>query len=436
MEDTSCIWEAAPAVTPDQLEELNQKMKRQKYGVWALLLFINVTFISTYLVWPSSRFHHFVANSMTYINTFMMFRITFNSARDYMFPKTASQEEVVTPKTPESLAILMTCYDETEQEIKNSLDSLVTQAGLKKHRQAMFVVCDGKKRKGAGMQKTTAEILEHDVFVNRTPKKTIKNAYMGWRRRHVDVDIFTGTYANMPFCCIIKHENQAKRDSLIMVRSFLLKHNSRHERPRTIFNPETFNTLSTWLFEAAKIDVVDHIIGIDADTVFHPSCIKYMVEEARRPQTTAVLGYMEVNFNSRKIPSFWDILQNSQYFVRQRALRVYQSTITERCTCLAGCCHLLKVCETNCGDEVLLGPFGYYPGPKDNLWRHLIAKVGEDRHHASLVHSRKPEAKMRMAEKAIAYTNVPQSLSAYLNQRRRWSSSAILHRPGNRQVGP
>lgn len=363
---------------------------------------------------------------MTYINTFPLLCLTFYEIRQRLSPR-VSTPQTVPATAAESLVFLMTCYDETEQEIKNSLDSIATQAGLEKHRKALIVVCDGKSRKPAGMQKTTAEILEHDVFVDHRPKATFTNAYMGWRRRPVDVDIFTGTYAGLPFCCIVKHENQAKRDGLLMVRTFLFNHNRRDKRPTTIFSPDTFAYLSSWLAGAADMKVVDHIIGIDADTSFHPSCTKYLVEEARRPQTTAVVGYMEVNFSNRTIPTLWDLFQNAQYFMRQRALRAYQSMVTERCTCLPGCCHLMKVCETNCGDEVLLGQLGYFPGLEDNLWAHLISKNGEDRHHASLVHSTKPEAKMRVAPKAIAYTNVPQSLWEFLNQRRRWNLSTLTN---------
>jgi len=359
---------------------------------------------------------------MSYVNAFMMLSFTIHQVRQYFSPRAPPPEtSSIPPPAAENLAVIMTCYDETEQEIRNSLDSLAAQMGLEKNKKVIIVICDGNTKKAEGMSKTTADILEQDVFVDHTRKRTFKNAYIGWKRRYVDVDIFTGTYESLPYCCIIKHENQAKRDSLLMVRSFLWKQKlqqTRVIRPDSIFSPQVFDALSTWLVQDAEIKSVDHMVGIDADTVFHPRCIQYLLEEARRPGTIAVVGDIEVSFNNSKFPTFWSLYQNGNYFMSQRARRMYESHFTERAICLSGCCHLMKVCEVNCGDSVLAGPFGYYPGPDDNLWSHLLAKIGEDRHHASVVHSRNPAAKMRFAQKAIAYTRLSRTtgLASHLSR--------------------
>lgn len=332
------------------------------------------------------------------------------------------------------MALLLTCYDETAREITSSLDSLVAQTGLDGHRRALIVVCDGRRKTGAGMRKTTAEVLRDEVFFDRSTREpeTVRNAYVGWRRTMVDVDIFTGTYGGtLPFCCIIKHQNQSKRDSLLMVRSLLHKHNlrSRPSQPTStetgIFSPDALHVLSTWLSKGAGIDVCDYVVGVDADTILHPSCIHHLVDEARQSGAAGVCGNLEVNFQGR-VPTFWSLLTNAQFFAGQLINRRFQSLVTGRITCLTGCCQLLRVGGLNCGDqEVLAGPFGYYPGPSDNLWRQLIGKVGEDRHHTCIVHTTQPGARMTMAVQAVAYTNVPQSLGAFLNQRRRWTLSRL-----------
>lgn len=284
------------------------------------------------------------------------------------------------------------------------------------------------------MRKTTAEILRDEVFVDRNTHEplTIKNAYIGWRRAMVDVDIFTGTYGGaLPFCCIIKHENQSKRDSLIMARSLLHKHNLRRANTEGgedtgIFSLDALHTLSTWLAEGAGIDVCDYVVGVDADTVLHPSCVYHLVDEARRSGAVGVCGNLHVNFHGRRIPSFWSLLTNAQFFTGQLVNRRFQSLATGRITCLTGCCQLLRVGALNCGDrEVLAGPFGQYPGPSDGLWRQLIGKVGEDRHHTCVVITTRAEARTTLAVHAVAYTNVPQSLGTFLNQRRRWTLSRL-----------
>lgn len=318
----------------------------------------------------------------------------------------------------------------------------MAQTRLDGHKRALLVVCDGKKTRGAGARKTTAEILRDDVFAQDggqpAPVTTVRSAYMGWRRHAVDVDIFTGTYAgSLPFCCIVKHENQSKRDSLLMVRSLLHKHNTlrRGGDDKTgIFRPEALHTLSTWLARDGGIETCDYIVGVDADTELHHECVHHLVDEARRSGAAGVCGNLEVNHQKGpgrllgRVPGFWALLTNAQFFTGQLVNRRFQALATGRIACLTGCCQLLRVGALNGGDrEVLAGPFGRYPGPRDGLWRQLLGKVGEDRHHTCLFITTRPEARTSMAVRAVAYTKVPESLVPFLNQRRRWTQSRLAN---------
>lgn len=123
------------------------------------------------------------------------------------------------PATPETLMLIIPCYNETEEELRRSLDSLVEQKGLKGHKRACFIICDGRVR-GPGMQQTTADTLLYSILADKAYRVEMKNAYIGWDKKPMSIILQKGTYEGMPYMVIVKTQNQGKRDSLILLRSF------------------------------------------------------------------------------------------------------------------------------------------------------------------------------------------------------------------------
>lgn len=194
--------------------------------------------------------------------------------------KTFRPEKKFTVASPESLVLLIPCYNETKEELLKSLDSLVDQQEIDSHTRSIFVICDGKVR-GPGMEKTTADYLLQDIFTDYTSHELLPSAYVAWDQQYMDVVVRKGRYRGLPYICIIKQQNQGKRDGLIVVRSFLYNFNIRQERPEVIFSQRFFATMARFLLEEANTTHVDHLIGMDADTEFDLYCVSNLLKESR-----------------------------------------------------------------------------------------------------------------------------------------------------------
>lgn len=327
----------------------------------------------------------------------------------------------IIPTQPETLVFVVPCYNETPEELTRSLDSLADQTGIDQHPRAIMIICDGKVR-GPGMEKSTAEYLLEDLLEPRS-RKYIKGAYTAWDRKPMDVEVQSGVYKGLPYYCIIKQQNQGKRDSLIALRSFLYNFNIRNENPQVIFSPQFFGEMASYLIKEGGMENVTHLIGMDADTVFADDCISELLKESYYPHTIGVCGYVAVDF-TRGGWGLWNLYQSAEYTISQGLRRFHQSTVTHKVSCLPGCCQLLRVCETTCGNRILIDLFGYCPKPTDSLLKHIRATASEDRNHVCLMLSAFPKAQTRQALRARAFTDVPHSWSVFLSQRRRWTLGA------------
>lgn len=415
-ETTSVL--AAEAIDPKLIEKGKKKVARQKYMALAFIFSLNFMFIFASWYWPQLYYIYLPFISLPLVlNCVMIFNITAWTLKNKVWkPK----QEI--PEKPEQMVLLMPCYNETLEECTNSLDSLVNQINVEHHKKAIMVICDGKVR-GPGMEKTTGEYLNQDIFTDQYERKLIRAAYVAWDGQSMDVEVTRGMYKGIPFFCIVKQQNQGKRDSLIVVRSFVHNFNLRHQRPKVIFRPEFFKAMTDFLVKDAGMDHCEFLIGMDADTIFQEDCISHLVEEAHYPDTVGVCGNVVVDFTSGKW-NLWAIYQNAEYTIAQGLRRLHQSLCTKKVSCLPGCCQLLRVCEETCGDFILVQEFGYHPRPGDGIIKRIRATASEDRNHVCLMLMTFPKVKTRQALRAYAYTDVPKSFSVFLSQRRRWTLGA------------
>jgi chitin synthase len=300
----------------------------------------------------------------------------------FKLKNTILPESIIEPSHLESMVMVMPCYNETLDECTRSLDSLVYQTRIEENKKSIMVICDGRVR-GPGMEKTTAEYLMDDILVNRHRHETIKHAYKGWDGQDMDIEVTMGSYKGVPFYCIVKEKNKGKRDSLIVIRSFLYKFNIRHTNPGTIFSRRFFQSMVHWLSRDVGVNTVDHLVGMDADTVFDTDCIFQLLKESKYPNTVGVCGYVAVDFSNGNW-NLWSLYQNAEYTIAQGLRRLHQSIATKKVSCLPGCCQLLRICEYTCGDRVLIELFGYHPSPSDGILKQIRATASEDRNHVSL----------------------------------------------------
>ncbi|KAJ4260592.1 hypothetical protein NW762_007335 [Fusarium torreyae] len=395
-----------------------RKVARQKYIMTGFLIAVNFMFIFASWWWPRYYFIYLPFISFPLVlNCIMIASIICFTLKNLIL-----REKIIEPEHLENLVMIMPCYNETLEECTKSLDSLVHQIGIDDHKKGIMVICDGRVR-GPGMEKSTAQYLNEDIFVEQLHREKIKRAYRAWDGQAMDVEISWGYYKGVPFYCIVKEQNQGKRDSLIVIRSFLYKFNIRNTNPTTIFSPRFMLSMSDWLSQEVRVNHVDHLIGMDADTVFDENCISELLKESKYPNTVGVCGYVAVDFKDGNW-NLWSIYQNAEYTIAQGLRRLHQSIATKKVSCLPGCCQLLKICDMTCGDKVLIEQFGYYPRPLDGMITRIRATASEDRNHICQLLTTFPEAQTRQALRARAYTDVPHSWSVFLSQRRRWTLGA------------
>ncbi|KAL3421197.1 glycosyltransferase family 2 [Phlyctema vagabunda] len=337
----------------------------------------------------------------------------------------AIPEKEYLPAEPESMVLLLPCYNETREECTKSLDSLVDQINLEDHKKSIIIVCDGQAR-GPGMEKTTGEYLLEDILSDgQETREFIPAAYTSWDHTEMDVTVQRGNYGGIPYFCIVKQTNKGKRDGLILIRSYLYNFNIRASKPATILSPYFFGAMTSFL-TSATFDKVDILIGMDGDTFFEPQCIDELIKQSHFRQTVGVCGYVTVDFKDSSW-SAWSLYQNTEYTISQCLRRLHQSIATHKVSCLPGCCQLLKICEETCGDRIMLELFGYHPTAKDHLLKQIRATASEDRNHVCLMLSAFPKSRTRQALRARAYTDVPHSWSVFLSQRRRWTLGATAN---------
>lgn len=395
-----------------------RKIQIQKHLMQASQISLNGLCI--FATWWWTRYYYILLPLITAtvaLNVAMVFSIILRVAWNAAIP-----EKIIMPEEPESMVLLIPCYNETKEELTKSLDSLVSQNKIDLHKKAIIIVCDGKVR-GPGMEKTTGDYLLQDILTNKAERKYIAGAYTAWDQEPMNVVVQRGKYQGMPYYCIIKQQNQGKRDGLIVARSFLYNFNRRTEAPLTVFSPGFFNDMASFLTLDANMDNVVHLIGMDADTVFDKNCIYELLQQSRYPKTVGVCGYVSVDWKDGRW-SLWGLYQSAEYTIAQGLRRVHQSLVTHKVSCLPGCCQLLRICEETCGDHVLLELFGYCPEVTDGLLKQIRATASEDRNHVCHMLTARPQSETRQALHAKAYTDVPRSWSVFLSQRRRWTLGA------------
>jgi chitin synthase len=334
----------------------------------------------------------------------------------YIIRRFQPQPTPKVPATPESFVYLLCCYNETYQELMNSLDSLAEQKSVDGHKKAIIVVCDGRES-GRGSPGTHMR----DEIIERPSSTIMPAAYTSWDGASMDAEIVKGEFRGLPIICITKNENRGKRDGIILVRSFLHKFNQRDSKPSLgMLSPALFSDLTGFL-QKASIQSVDYAVGIDADTRFDPECVTNMIQTVREgDQIVGVTASIRVDPKTLAPFSIAYLYQSAEYIIGQHRRRLRQGITSRRVTCLPGCCQLLRVTEKTCGDFIL-AKFGYYPRDTDGLFRTVRSMMSEDRDHICLVLSEYADVETRVCLSSRAYTSAPHSLSVFLSQRRRWT---------------
>lgn len=326
--------------------------------------------------------------------------------------------------TVSSYVYVVPCYNESEKEITDTLDSLTTQVLTDKDKKVIFIVCDGKI-KGRGNYKSTDRILIEDILVkNISNKIKFNSAYTTWDTNTNDLDLYNGFYNNIPFLLFIKNKNYGKRDGLVLIRRLLYLYNQKIDM-NLMISDELLHFVKSYLAIYFD-DIVEYIIGTDADTVFERNCTNELIKkiESNR-KTVGCVGFVNISHECYQFSPF-TLYQNAEYIYAQCLKRQQQSELTHKVNCLSGCVQILKVCGETCGDNIL-SRFNFKPPESANIFDQIRSYASEDRNHVCLMLSEFPYVETTQSLYANAFTKIPMNFEVLFSQRRRWNLGATTN---------
>ena len=387
------------------------KITIEKYYIICLLVSINLLLSTTFIIYSHYWYIYLVIlASQSIINSFsviclLLKRILFG----YIDPEINRIE-------PKNYIYIVPCYNESEEELTNSINSIVLQRTVENDKRMLFIICDGKAT-GTNNSISTDMILKKILNINQLGEYYI---YKTWDTDN-SLKMYHGKYSysniSIPYILFIKEHNYGKRDSLVLARRLCYRYNI----CRTDEDDLTSDMYD--IFSKNYKTQIDYIIGIDADTIFEYNTSYRLIGSIyNRMDVYGCVGYIDIN-NFNYNYNYFNLYQYGEYTFAQCLKRNAQSSITGKVSCLSGCNQILRISEETCGDKIL-NIFNYKPTENDNIFTHILSYASEDRNHVCHMLSIYPYVKTIQNLNAIAYTNVPTSISVFLSQRRRWNLGA------------
>jgi chitin synthase len=326
---------------------------------------------------------------------------------------------------PTNYVYVIPCYNESEEELTHTINSVVLQRTVKNDKNCMVIVCDGKVL-GSGNILSTDQILLQKILNNNFLPKKVN--YTTWDNQENTLEIYTGDYTfknnTMKYILIVKNINYGKRDSLVLVRKLCYNYNRKNINDSMI-SLGLFHHIE-YQFDEIFAGKIKYIIGVDADTVLDYNCSYELISSIEHDNNIfGCVGYVDVNTKNHPTDLFV-LYQHGEYMFEQCLKRNAQSKLTKKVNCLSGCNQILRISEETCGNAIL-SKFYYLPKDTDDLFTHIRSVSSEDRNHVCIMLSMYPYAKTVQNLNAIAHTNVPTTLRVFLSQRRRWSLGANLN---------
>lgn len=384
-------------------------LRSQKYTILSSILLLNTLLISTFIYFSDYWYAYiFILASESIINSSASILILLHK----LLTLSSSNNKNILPK---KYLYVIPCYNESEEELTNTLQSLVHQKNIDGDIRLLCIVCDGCV-KGTGNNMSTDKILKKILNVQDTADYY---DYKTWDNKTNIIKSYNGKYCNLDYILFIKEKNYGKRDSLVLVRKLCYAYNNINNKKceTSLFN-DIINKFTNIFYEK-----IDYIIGIDADTIFDTNCTKELIKGIERlPGLYGCVGYVDISPKMNPY-SLWTLYQYGEYMYSQCLKRYAQSVITHKVNCLSGCNQILKVTEETCGDEIL-NKFNRLPKENENIFNHIRSYASEDRNHVCLMLSKYPYVKTVQNINAKAYTIAPNNINVFLSQRRRWNLGA------------
>ncbi|WUR04235.1 chitin synthase (CHS1) [Vairimorpha necatrix] len=360
----------------------------------------------------------YIADAFLYITTVIIFSLIFAkfvlaTVYSWHMRRKVKSSPCVTPSI-----MLVTCYSEDEEGIRNTIDSLCKQ-DYDYENKLIMVISDGEIT-GSNNIKSTPELIlglmetegsspQPKNYVSLMPgSKRVNRAivYSGYyKTRSLDLDFGAKEPSKCRMIFIrkcgnefetFKAGNRGKRDSQVLLMSFFSK---------LIYN-DRLSELDFELYNKMKalmphIDPKDFecILMVDADTVVKPDALTKMINIFETdPKVIGICGETMI---SNKCESWVSMIQVFEYYISHHLTKTFES-VFGGVTCLPGCfcMYRIKIITDEEGNVVT--------GHRSNTRRIF----NEDR-------------KLIFVPQAKCETYVPGEFKILLSQRRRWINSTI-----------
>jgi chitin synthase len=382
----------------------------QKYLVLLFLLLLNVLLITTFVIYENNWY------AFIFFLGFASFLYSVSVVLIFLSKICANDNSKTYRICRKNYIYVIPCYNEGEEELRDSINSLTYQQISDGDRRALLIICDGIVT-GRGNKESTDIILKHILGVN-----SVANYYTydTWDGSKNILRVYKGRYINkIDYILCVKQENYGKRDSLVLARKWCYNYNFRE--PNNIGNSLDYDMY--YNFKDIFYINLDYIIGIDADTVFDYNCSYELIKAIESEKDIyGCVGYVDISEKMNRFSPF-TMYQYGEYTFAQCLRRYAQSHITKKVNCLSGCNQILRVSEETCGERILAA-FNRLPKEEENIFNHIRSYASEDRNHVCLMLSMYPYVKTIQNIRAICYTRVPNSIRVFLSQRRRWNLGA------------
>ena len=406
-----------------KLNDFEFRMKMQKYAIVSSITIINSILIITFIFYERYWYAYLPFLLPASLLT------AFSSILNVLYKMCRQPSKQITQRmSNKNYIYVVPCYNESKEELRASIHSLIEQRTVKHDNRLILIICDGKV-KGTGNTLSTDAIL----------KELLHTEGMGYYYEYPTWDgtnniiceykvMYTYNYETVHIILLIKERNYGKRDSLVIARRICYAFNTFQPLENIIIQndaPPNNDFLIHAVETLANVFTkpIDYIIGIDGDTVFEYNCTYELIQGIEEDSAIhGCVGFVDVDPNMTPYSPFV-LYQYAEYMYAQCLRRQAQCNITNKVNCLSGCNQILRVSEETCGEKILQ-VFNYKPNKTDFILTHIRSYASEDRNHVCNMLSLYPHVKTTQTLKAVAYTVVPTSISVFLSQRRRWNLGA------------
>jgi cellulose synthase/poly-beta-1,6-N-acetylglucosamine synthase-like glycosyltransferase len=325
---------------------------------------------------------------------------TFNMLYKHLFTNLSIPTVTVTDEIKRVVAFVP-AYTESIDQLTKTVDSIFTNAGSPNYIMTC-IVADGCER-------DYSSIIQNILSIKYL-------SYRNWLGNEISTKVLYGTRHGHHIMMIQKTSRVGKKDSIILVNDLF----NRERQNIDTVNKNFQEQVSLDILTLFGISSFDYLFSTDADTIIDPNTIVCLTDSIRKRNAIAVCGVVNVDKSSGNW--FWNNLQNYQYLYGQYTRRTTEDLVNQ-VLCLPGCISMFLLCNRTIGAQQL---YSEIPDTSD-LTVSNVQYVGTDRRYTSSLIYSDSSSKIVMDTRCHAYTVPPQSIAAYISQRRRWCQNTYFN---------